>query len=277
MLSYRHSFHAGNAADVFKHIALVLLLRALLRKETPLCYLETHAGAGRYDLGCAEAQKNREYADGIGRLWSQGQAPAPVADYLALIRQFNPGQALNAYPGSPAIAQCLLRPQDRLVLCELHNSEYPLLKRLFSTDDRVAVHHQDGLQALKAFLPPRENRGLVFIDPAYELPQTWQQVVDSIQIAHRRWPNGSYAIWYPLIAGRSRQPFGTRLEHSGIRKILRADMLLNENERGMQGSGLIIVNPPWQVKETLEALLPWLVRILAVGQGAYTVDWLVEE
>ena len=277
MLSYRHAFHAGNFADVCKHATLAMLLQALLRKEKPFFYLDTHAGAGSYDLGSEVAKKNLEFEDGIGRLWDNTHTPDEIADYLSVIRHFNTNGKLRYYPGSPAITQHLIRPDDRMVLCEMHSSEFPRLERLFSDDRRIQTHKQNGYQGLAAFLPPRERRGLVFIDPSYEVKQEYSQVVEEIKKAYRRWSSGIYAIWYPIIKSRGAEPFGKGFQKSGIRKILCAEMVVDKNNPGMQGTGMIIINPPWQLKESLETLLPWLTTTLEVADSHSKVEWLVEE
>jgi 23S rRNA (adenine2030-N6)-methyltransferase len=277
MLSYRHAFHAGNFADVFKHVALTALLHTIMRKEKPFFYLDTHAGAGMYDLCSKAPQETAEYADGIGYLWDRSDAPGEVADYLSVVRHFNPDGRPRYYPGSPAIARQLIRPCDRMALCELHNSDFPSLAGLFAGDRRVQVHHKDGYKGLTAFLPPKERRGLVLVDPSYEVKQEYAQVVREITAAHQRWPSGTYAIWYPILKSRGIEPFGNGFQQSGMRKILRAEMVVAKNSPGMQGTGMIIINPPWQFKESLESLLPWLLSALAADEGQSRVDWLVEE
>jgi len=277
MLSYRHAFHAGNFADVFKHITLTLLLRAIMRKEKPFFYLETHAGAGMYDLRSDTAKKTAEYVNGIGRLWDCCNAPAEVSDYLSVIRHFNPNGLPHHYPGSPAITHHLLRPRDRMVLCELHGSEVPHLTTLFKGDRRVQIQHQDGYKGLAAYLPPKERRGLVLIDPSYEVKDEYSQVVKAIKEAHRRWASGTYAIWYPLLKSRGMEPFDSMFQQSSIRKILRAEMVVDKDAPGMQGSGMIIINPPWLLKESLESLLPWLTSTLGAKDEHCRIDWLVEE
>ncbi len=282
MLSYRHSFHAGNFADVHKHLVLSLLIQALCRKDTPFCYLDTHAGAGFYDLLGASAQKTGEYRDGIARLWRNESAPPVLRHYLDAVTAANAAASSGEphyYPGSPWLARRWLRPQDRMVLCELHGSEYPGLKQLFQSDAQVAVHHQDGYQGLKAFLPPKERRGLVLIDPAYELKDEFERAGEALIQAVGRWQGGVYALWYPIIAHKPVAGFYARLRASGVRKILVTELNVQEaSGAGMTGSGLLIVNPPWQLDQQLRELLPWVWRQLALqGQGGVTVDWLVPE
>lgn len=279
MLSYRHSYHAGNHGDVLKHSVLALLLEALARKDTPYCYVETHAGVGRYDLRASEAEKTGEYLDGIARLWSLANIPAEATPYLAAVRALNPEGQLRYYPGSPRIARHLLRPQDRMVLCELHSTDFPLLKQEFAGERGISVNHQDGYQGLKAFLPPKEKRGLVLIDPSYEVKSEFDQVTTALVQAHARWPNGMYALWYPILNRASIDRLQRRLRESGLRKILFAELLVRPDDAalGMNGSGMLLINPPWQLDEKLQRLLSWLHHNLCDSNGSWTVDWLVPE
>lgn len=281
MLSYRHIYHAGNFADVFKHVVLVQLLRALARKDTPFCVLDTHAGVGRYDLSADEAQKNREFANGVLRLTGCADRPAAVDDYFAQVRVENAdGDTLGHYPGSPRLIRALLRPQDRLVLSELHKADHAQLKQLFAGDAQVAVHLQDAYQGLKAFLPPKEKRGLVLIDPPYERKDEYERVVDSLKMAYARWPTGVYMIWYPIMSRSLAQRFHTLVQASDIRKILRVELCVEDDSdrTHFTGSGLLIVNPPWPLQDEIAPLLPWLWNCLVPGgKGSTRLDWLVPE
>ena len=281
MLSYRHIYHAGNFADVFKHVVLVQLLRALRRKETPFCVLDTHAGVGRYDLRSDEAQKNCEFADGVVRLLECVDRPAAIADYLALVSAENDGCGeLIHYPGSPRLIRALLRPRDRLILSELHKADHAGLKRLFAGDAQVAVHLQDAYQSLKAFLPPREKRGLVLIDPPYERKDEYERVVTGLQTAYARWPTGVFAIWYPVMSRSLVRRFHTAVAATGLRRILRAELCIEDDDDRTRfvGTGLLIVNPPWPVQDDIARLLPWLWKCLSRDAGgAASVDWLVPE
>lgn len=277
MLSYRHGFHAGNFADVFKHVLLVQLVRALQRKDKPFCLFDTHAGAGRYDLGSATARKNREFADGVGRLWRQSALSSELDDYLEQVRALNPGGELRWYPGSPRIARDLLRPDDRLVLTELHPSEFPLLKAEFGGDRQVAVHHADGYTALKAFLPPLERRGLVLMDPAYEFKGEFERLAEAVRLIHHRWETGIVAIWYPILDRQPSLRFQQILRESGVPAILCAELGLYpyEGPPGLHGCGMVIINPPWKLDDTLNRLLPELLRRLRVGEHGQTrLEWL---
>ena len=277
MLSYRHGFHAGNFADVFKHVLLTQLVGALRRKDKPFCLLDTHAGAGRYDLESAVARKNREHAAGIGRLWHRSGLGPELAEYLAEVRALNLDGALRWYPGSPRIARALLRPGDRLILTELRPAEYPSLKAEFAGDRQVAVHRMDGYVGLKAFLPPPERRGLVLIDPAFERKDEFERLVEAIRVIHRRWAGGMIAIWYPILDRAPSLRFQRMLRESDIPAILCAELGLYPYDAplGMHGCGMIVVNPPWRLDETLNRWLPELLEVLRVGEHGQTrLEWL---
>lgn len=280
MLSYRHAFHAGNVGDVLKHAVLALLIEALKRKEAPFVCLESHAGAGRYDLLAEQAQKTGEYREGIARLWERaGEAPDSLRPYLDAVGALNPGGTLRFYPGSPRIARHLLRPGDRMALMELHPADHALLKQEFAGDRQVGVHLRDGYEALNAFLPPKERRGLLFIDPSYEVKEEYARVITALREAHKRWPGGLYALWYPVLARAATDAFKERLRQSGIPKILDAELTTRpDGAVGMVGSGMLLINPPWQLDRTLSELLPWLRALLSPdGSGHARVEWLVPE
>jgi 23S rRNA (adenine2030-N6)-methyltransferase len=279
-MNYRHAFHAGNFADVFKHVVLVALLKALLKKDTPFCYLDTHAGSGRYDLASEVARKTGEFEQGIGRVWQVSDAPALVSDYLAAVRAVNRTAQLRFYPGSPLIARQFLRAQDRAVLLEKHPEEAARLHAEFAGDRQVVVREQDGYTGLKAFLPPAEKRGLVLIDPPFEQADEFEQLVAGLKAAQARFAHGVYALWHPI---KDRAPI-TRFEQalvaSGMRKILGCEFLLYPADSAlrMNGCGMVIVNPPWQVDEQLRATLPWLVERLRVDSRSTSgLRWIVPE
>lgn len=280
MLSYRHAFHAGNFADVFKHLVLTMLVKAQLRKDKPFCYLDTHAGAGRYDLLSPMAQKNREFEGGIGRLWHREDVPEAIRDYLAVVRGLNDSQTLRVYPGSPWLVRSYLRPADRMILCDLHPRDVALLKEEFSGDRQVGVHHLDGYQALKAFLPPVERRGLVLCDPAFELKDERARLLAAVIAAWRRWPTGIYAIWYPILDRPTVDWFHRQLKRSGIRKMLLAELRVFSEDVPLRlnGSGMMVINPPWRFVEPLAQLGPWLWTALSPkGEGGFRLEWLVPE
>lgn len=280
-MNYRHAYHAGGAADVFKHVVLTLLVETLLAKDKPFCVVDSHAGLGRYDLAGTEAQKTGEYRDGIGRVLAAGGAlpDAFPAAYLRIVRGMNPGGEAVAYPGSPWLARALMRPGDRLVLAELHPEDAAALRRLFRADPQVAVHHRDGYEALGALLPPAERRGLVLVDPAFEVTDEFARMTASLRQAHARWPGGHYALWYPIKHRAPVDRFHGDLAMTGIRRILAVEMTLYDDgpPDRLNGSGLVIVNPPWRLDERLAAVLPPLQRILAQDGGATRIEWLVPE
>ena len=274
-MNYRHAYHAGNFADVLKHTVLSLLLAHLRGKPTPFCVVDCHAGTGCYDLSAAEAGKTGEFRDGIARLLDADPRPAGLDDYLAVLKRLNAdGPALRFYPGSPLIAREMLRPNDRLLLSELHPEDAKALKRLFAGDHQVVVHREDAYAALKALLPPAERRGLVLIDPPFEAPDEFRRLLRGLGPALRRWPTGIYVIWYPIKDRRAVDPFLAELA------LLERPALIAElyrfppdNAERLNGCGLAILNPPWRLDPTLETLLPDLARALG-ATGGTTVRWV---
>ena len=279
MLSYRHGFHAGNAGDVLKHAALAAALALLTRKDKPLCYLESHAGAGRYDLAEARSQKTGEYRAGIGRLWDRTDAPPVLEPYLRAVRAENPDGVLRRYPGSPAVAATLLRPDDRLVLMELNASDGEALGAAFRSDRRVAVHRRDGYEGVVALVPPRERRGLVLLDPSYEVESDYSAVVTTVAAAHARWAGGCYAIWYPLLEGGRAKRLERALAGTGLRRILCCELRVDPHDGpGLKGAGMLWVNPPFTFDVALREMLPCLARTLAHDRaGLHRLEWLVGE
>lgn len=277
MLSYQHLYHAGNFADVHKHIALLRLLRALQTKTSPMCYVDAHAGAGVYDLTRAEARKTAEADNGVYRLWQAGDRPPPVSDYIDLLKYFNSGSALESYPGSPALAGALLRGDDRATLMERHPQELVSLRGYFKNDRRVAVHARDSYEGLPALVPPAVKRGLVLLDPSYEVKTEYNDIVDLLQKAYRRWPTAVYLLWYPLLPESRHRQLSQRLQTGGLRKILNAELRFPETGRGMCGSGLVIVNPPWQFESELAQAGAFLAQRLAGGDGEHHIEWLAGE
>jgi 23S rRNA (adenine2030-N6)-methyltransferase len=279
MLSYRHLFHAGNFADVFKHILLTHLLLALNKKDKPYFYLDTHAGIGRYDLSKPWAQKGREYESGISKLWRRNDIPAALKPYLDIVRAENPDGHVRFYPGSPLIARRLIRPVDRIVATELNKTDCAELQALFARDRRVTVKLMDGYQSLKAHLPPKERRGLVLIDSSFDRAREFARIAAALHEAHRRWETGIYAIWYPLMGASAIHHFERELLATGISKVLQFELrILRDDAPTIPGCGMIIINPPWKFDTEMRTLLRWLWPALAVnGAGGVKVTWLARE
>ncbi len=278
-MNYRHVFHAGNFADVMKHAVLAMIVEHLRAKPTPFCILDTHAGVGRYDLTSSPAQRTGEYAGGIARLFGQAPPHPALAPYLDAVAALNPDGILRWYPGSPRLARAMMRPQDRLVLSELHPEDAATLKAEFARDRQTVVHQMDAYHALKAHVPPKEKRGLVLIDPPFEEPDEFTRLVAGLSQAHKRWPTGIYAIWYPIKERPAVWRFQEALAETGIPKILIAELTIHPEDTHLRlnGSGLAIVNPPWKLDETLAEVLPALHAILPGTGGGGRVDWLVPE
>ena len=272
MLSYRHAFHAGNHADVLKHLVLVQLTQYLGQKEKPFWVVDTHAGAGAYALDSAYASKLQEYREGVGRLWERKDLPAALAGYLDLVRRMNPEGRLKAYPGSPFFTLWTLREQDRLRLFELHSKDARLLAENFESAARqVVVSPTDGFAGLKASLPPPSRRGLVLIDPSYEEKQDYERVVKALKDALQRFSGGVYAVWYPQLTRLEAHELPQRLKRLPGGKWLHVALRVREPAKegfGMHGSGMFILNPPWTLYETLAEVMPYLVSVLGLDSGA---------
>lgn len=274
-MNYHHAFHAGNFADVLKHSVLVGLLEALARKPAAFCYVDTHAGAGRYDLAGAEAAKTGEAAAGVLRLADTTDLPGMLGRYVELMRALDP--SLRICPGSPLIAARLLREQDRAQLFELQPAEAAELRALFRGDPRIGVHERDGYAALKALLPPREKRGLVLIDPPFEAQEDeFRAVEKALDFIRSRWAGGVVAIWYPIKLRRNITPFHRWLRESGLRRVLAVECMLypETSPLRLNGCGMAIVNTPWQFERELDAPLAAFVRRLG---GTRSVEWLVPD
>lgn len=279
MLSYQHGFHAGNHADVLKHSVLSLIIDSLLKKETPFFYLDTHAGSGMYDLHSPQTLKHAEFSQGIALLWNQRGVPAELTPYLQAINACNQPNQLRFYPGSPRLAQQLMRRDDRLVLCELHPAEHKKLNSYFSRHKNVHVHQQDGYAALKAYLPPPEKRGLVLIDPAFELANESDRFIQGLITAAQRFPTGIIAGWFPMTDKITAPRLYRLLQDSGLRKIMVAELLVEQPRQDhFFGSAMIVINPPWQLDERIQKIAPWLLSKLDKKEvGKLTVQWLVPE
>jgi len=280
MLSYRHSFHAGNFADVLKHIVLIQILEYFGKKDQAFCCIDTHAGAGDYLLNSGYALKNSEFAGGIGKLWQRSDLPDAVVSYMQLIKQANSNGKMTRYLGSPLIAQQLLRSQDRLFLYELHSTEVELLSTAIGRDKRVKVFHADGLKNSLGLLPPPERRGLVLIDPSYELKTDYIDVPNALCAMHKRFTTGTYALWYPVVDRSRNKALEKAIKASGIKNVqlFELGLVADTKEHGMTASGLIIVNPPWTLTTQMQHILPWLVDVLGNhGSSFYRIETLVEE
>lgn len=269
MLAYRHAFHAGNHADVLKHLVLTLVLRHMNLKDKGYRVVDTHAGAGGYSLQGEYAHKRDEFVDGVGRLWGRAELPAPVADYLALVRQFNDGVQLRQYPGSPAFAHLLMRPQDQLRLFELHPTDHKILASYLGDQPNVEIAMSDGFAALKKQLPPPTRRGVVLIDPPYELKTDYVKVLAAVRDALERFADGTIIVWLPQLQLLEASQLPQRLKASAApakKGWLQARLTVARADArgfGMMGSSVFVVNPPHTLAPALKPLLPWLAEALA--------------
>jgi 23S rRNA (adenine2030-N6)-methyltransferase len=282
-VNYRHAFHAGSFADVFKHVVLCRILHYLREKPAAFRVIDTHAGAGLYDLTGPEAKRGGEWHDGIERLLA-AKLSVPVAKllapYLEVIGALNETRRLNLYPGSPAIARAWLRPQDRLTACELEPKAATALAGHMRGDTRIKTLEIDGWTALSAYVPPTERRGLVLVDPPFEEDGDFHRLSHALAGAHRKWATGIYALWYPIKGRGEADDLAKRLRRLGIAKILRAELTVSavSDPTRLNGCGLILVNPPWTLESELSALLPMLAGLLGRdGMGGFALDWLVGE
>jgi 23S rRNA (adenine2030-N6)-methyltransferase len=276
-MNYGHLYHAGNFADVFKHLVLICLLQSFIRKETPFCYLDTYAGAGIYDLQSFAAQQTQEHQSGIDLVWEHGKLEGLLRDYLGIVERVNKGEELRFYPGSPYIAFTLLRPQDRMVLTEWHPEVLTNLRQVFRGQKQVAIHHQDAYQALKAFLPPTERRGLVLIDPPFEQANEFKQLSIALQEAAQRWSTGVYAVWFPIKDASLVNNFYRQLKDSALPSVLKVEFHCYSHivPDKLSSCGMIIINAPWQVDQQLDKVLTELLKILALPtSGNYKMEWL---
>ncbi len=272
-MNYRHVYHAGNFADVLKHIVLARIIIHLQRKDKAFRVFDTHAGTGRYDLNSEEAQKTDEWRDGIGRLLRAdipGQLLPVLSPYLDLMETNDNGKLLSFYPGSPLVARKLLRKQDRLALSELHPQDAEELRQLFSGDYQVRVNQLDGWLALGGHLPPKEKRGMVLVDPPFEQSGEFERLETGLANAHKRWAGGTFCLWYPVKDRRESDAFARQIKDLDIAKTLRMELHIRRpgNDRSLNGCGLIIVNPPYTLEAEMRQLLPWLSKLLKQGDGA---------
>ena len=278
-MNYRHAYHAGNHADVLKHLTLSRIFALLAKKEAPFAYLDSHAGIGLYDLSADQASRTGEYLQGIARLWQAADVPPLCDDYLRVVRELNPDGQLRYYPGSPELARQLSREQDRLHCNEKHPEDGQLLKENMHFDRRVAVHLGEGWHVPRALLPTREKRVVLLIDPPFEQADELERCVVALNEAIGRMRQAIVAIWYPIKDTRQLKRFYNQLAGSSAPKLLRVELLVHpaDDASRLSGSGVVIANPPWGLEEQLRELLPWLAQRLAQSQGSFQLDWLIEE
>jgi 23S rRNA (adenine2030-N6)-methyltransferase len=277
MLSYRHAFHAGNHADVLKHFVELQLLRYLAQKDKPFWYIDTHAGAGCYELDSEYAGKNAEYESGIARLWDAADLPASLAEYVAMVKYFNPDGVLHLYPGSPLVALDSMREQDRLRLYELHPTDYEILEQNFAEHSKhVLMVKADGFGAIKALLPPPPRRALVLIDPPYEEKLDYQRVVTALQEGLKRFATGTYAVWYPQLQRSESVQLPEKLKQLDVKSWLHVALSVqapSDDGFGMHGSGMFVINPPWTLHATLQEVMPVLAaRLGQDGAGSFVLE-----
>jgi 23S rRNA (adenine2030-N6)-methyltransferase len=290
-MNYQHAFHAGNFADVHKHVVLARILEYLRQKESAFRVIDTHAGCGRYDLFGPEAERAHEWRGGIGRLFKElrtntyqqkavqkDSAQTLLAPYLDAVAAVNAAGDLRVYPGSPLIALSLMRRQDRLIACELELRAATLLKAALEGEPRAKVLTIDGWMALNANVPPRERRGIVLVDPPYEESDDFSRLSAGLAEAYRKWPTGIYVLWYPIKDRDAPDALARRLRKLAVPKILRCEIMLGtpRADAGLVGSGLIIVNPPYPLASEMKIILPALGRLL-LGNAAHRLDWLAPE
>lgn len=255
-MNYRHIYHAGNACDVVKHAILALLIEHMKRKDKPFAVLDTHAGCGRYDLEAPRARQTGEAEAGAQRLVKAAPDVPELAPYRAVLAALNPSRTLRYYPGSPLLTRELLRPQDRLVACELHPEDSSQLRWLFRGDERAQIHERDGYESLKAFLPFPEKRGLVLIDPPFEQPNEWDRLVAAARTIHERMPGVTAALWYPIKERPAVWRFHEALIAAGLPKLLAVEFMFFPELRSdhLNGSGMVLLNPPWKLDEEVARL-----------------------
>jgi|SRR5579862_727983 len=281
-MNYRHVYHAGSFTDVIKHVVLTALINSLAKKDSPFCYIDTHAGAGFYDLFSDSAKKTNEFTNGIEKIIQHDNPPALIKTYLHCVHDINNRltgskyASLRYYPGSPLIARCLARKNERIIACELQPQEYQALKTTFANDKQVAVHHTDGFMGLKAFLPPTERRGLVLIDPPYEDPDEFTRIVHALPPALKRWETGLYAIWYPIKEKAQVERFYRVLKDTIKQPIFAIELTIFPYlPNHLNGCGVVVINPPWQFDQTINDILPWLWKALTINeQGGFSTFML---
>jgi len=274
-MNYRHAFHAGNHTEVFKHSILVMLLEHFLLKDKPFFLLDTHAGLGLYDLSSDAALRTNEKADGIERIYDRGVAACPR--YTKIVHDVN-GHELRYYPGSPEIAVRMLRPTDRLVACELHPEDHTLLKNRYGIYKNVLVQHRNGYEAVKALLPPPERRGLVFIDPPFEVRSEAEQMLSALSAGLKRWATGTFCLWYPIKGPEISRQIATSIIEANYPKALQVELLpYKQDGEQLAGSGIVICNTPWKLDDQARSLCRELATVLGEGRGKWHVTWLTKD
>ncbi len=285
-MNYRHAYHAGNFADVLKHAVQALVIERLKAKDAAFRVIDTHAGVGIYDLSSDAAHKTGEWLAGIGRLMGPDAVPLPpaaadvLAPYLGAVRAYNAPGRISRYPGSPKVARAMLRPQDRLVVNELHTEDVAALRTAFRGDRQTKVMDIDGWVALKALLPPPERRGVVLIDPPFEVPGELERMADAIQAAVKRFATGVYLLWYPIKDRGPVRRFHQLLAASGIPRLMSVELMIRRalDPGLLNGTGLVLLNPPYGIEQQLEVLLPCLAeRLASDARGSWSVDWIRDE
>lgn len=280
-MNYRHIYHAGNFADVFKHIVLILTADYLHKKEKPFFALDTHAGLGKYDLYSEQASKTGEAAQGVAKLYATDhrELPAIIRRYFSFFPRYNRDKDLRTYPGSPLILRDTLREQDRMVANELHPDDYKALRNTLGGDKRIKVTQEDAYLTLKAYLPPPERRGLVLVDPPFEVTNEFELMAKGLAEAHKRWATGVYVLWYPIKDRSVVDAFHQSVKDLGIPDCKALDFILGEPEKegGLFGCGLLTVNAPWTLTDDLNRVMPWLIDKLTDGQGRFEVTVLSGE
>jgi 23S rRNA (adenine2030-N6)-methyltransferase len=283
LLSYRHAFHAGNFADVLKHTVLTNVLEYMTRKDKGYTYIDSHSGAGMYRLSEEYAQKTGEYKQGIAKLINNDDTPEALEEYLTLIQSFNKdntsNNSLELYPGSPAVAKAFSRRQDNAHLFELHSTDINYLTEFCERWNKSHVKQSDGYQGILSLLPPPSRRGVVLIDPPYELKEDYTKAVKTIISAYRKFATGTYILWYPVV---KRELIGKMKEQfiaSDVRNVLQVEFCMqpDTDAYGMTGTGLFVVNPPWQLSQQLEVILPYLKHKLGDNKSSFTLEQIIEE
>ncbi|MFC0117578.1 23S rRNA (adenine(2030)-N(6))-methyltransferase RlmJ [Pseudoalteromonas xiamenensis] len=278
MLSYRHSFHAGNPADVIKHLVLAQVLDYMNRKDKAYDYIDTHSGAGFFELASSDAQKTLEFEQGIGKLWHAPLSHPALVDYVELVKQFNK-EKLAFYPGSPKVAESYLRRQDKGWFFELHPQDLKRLEANTEHKKSLRVRAEDGFKGLPGLLPPSSRRAVVLMDPPYEIKKDYDTAVESIVKAYKKFDSATYMIWYPVVERERIDGMETQLKASGVRNIHLYELATSADtlERGMTASGMIVINPPWTLTKTMSEVLPELTTLLSDASGFYRCEELVPE